>query len=119
VSEDVRGQQSHGEVLDVTGRDFDEQVLRSPVPVLVDFWAEWCGPCRQLAPVIKQLASEYQGKLRVAKVDADANPDLAAKFQIRALPTLLLVKGGAVRGSLVGSQPKATLARHIDSVLAS
>jgi thioredoxin 1 len=107
------------EVLDVTQANFDEKVLQSPIPVLVDFWAEWCGPCRQLAPVIKQLASEYQGKLRVAKVDADANPELAAKFQVRALPTLLFIKAGAVAGSLVGNQPKATLARHIDTVLAA
>ena len=106
------------DILDVTQNDFEAQVLGSDAPVLVDFWAEWCAPCRQLSPVIKQLAEEYGPKLRVAKIDADANPALAAQYNVRALPTVLFIKDGAVRDSLVGNQPKATLADRIDALLA-
>ena len=106
------------EILDVTEATFDEQVIQAQHPVVVDFWAEWCAPCRQLAPTLKELAAEYDGKILVAKVDADANPTLAAKYNVRALPTLLFVKNGEVKESLVGNQPKATLAEKIDSVVA-
>jgi thioredoxin 1 len=104
-------------ILDVTDGTFDEEVLRSEQPVLIDFWAEWCAPCRQLAPIIKQLAEEYGDRLRVAKVDADANTEIAAKLQIRALPTLLFIKGGEVKASLVGNQPKAKIQEQIEAVL--
>ena len=93
-------------ILDVTDDTFEASVLKSDLPVLVDFWAEWCAPCRQLAPTIKELAEEYGEKLRVVKVDVDANPRTAAKMQVRAMPTLLVIKGGAVVGQLVGRQAK-------------
>ena len=93
-------------ILDVTDATFEASVLKSDVPVLVDFWAEWCAPCRQLAPTVKELAEEYGDKLRVVKVDVDANPGTAAKMHVRAMPTLLVIKGGAVVGQLVGRQPK-------------
>ncbi len=106
------------EILDVTDASFEEDVVKSELPVLVDFWAEWCAPCRRLSPVVAQLAAEYDGKLRVAKVDVDANPEIAAKLSIRAMPTLLFFKGGEVKGSLVGPAPeKSAIAPQIDELL--
>jgi thioredoxin 1 len=93
-------------ILDVTDATFEKEVLKSQLPVLIDFWAEWCAPCRQLAPTIKELAEEYGDSLRVVKVDVDANPRVAAQMQVRAMPTLLVVKNGSVVGQLVGRQPK-------------
>jgi thioredoxin 1 len=93
-------------ILDVTDATFEADVLKSDVPVLVDFWAEWCAPCRRLAPKVKELAEEFGEKLRVVKLDVDANPRVAAQMQVRAMPTLLLIKNGAVVGQLVGDQPK-------------
>lgn len=105
-------------ILDVTDANFAEQVLKSQVPVLIDFWAEWCAPCRQLAPVIKELAEEYGDRLLVAKVDVDANPATASNLQIRAMPTLIFMKGGVVNSSIVGRQAKEKIAEQIESMLA-
>ncbi len=106
------------EILDVTDASFEEDVVKSDLPVLVDFWAEWCAPCHRLSPVIAQLAAEYDGKLRVAKVDVDANPEIAAKLSVRAMPTLLFFKGGEVKGSLVGPPAeKSAIAPQIDELL--
>ena len=105
-------------VLDVTDADFEEQVLKSETPVLVDFWAEWCGPCRTLAPIVKELADDFGDRLRVVKIDADASPDVPAQYSIRALPTLLFFKGGNVVDSLVGAVPKQQIQSKLEQILA-
>jgi thioredoxin 1 len=90
----------------VTGANFQKEVLESPLPVLLDFWAEWCNPCKMIAPSIEQLAEAYKGKLVVGKVDVDAEGDLAAKFNIISIPTLMVFKGGEVAAQKVGAFPK-------------
>jgi thioredoxin 1 len=92
--------------LDVTEAQWDSEVLSSPTPVLVDFWAEWCGPCKMVSPIVDQIAEEYDGKLRVVKVNADANADLLTQYGVMGIPTLLLLKGGEVAERIVGYQPK-------------
>jgi thioredoxin 1 len=104
-------------ILEVTDATFEQEVLKSDRPVLIDFWAEWCAPCRQLAPTIKELAEEYGERLRVVKIDVDANPKTASQMQVRAMPTLLVVKNGAVVGQLVGRQPKDKLKQLINPAL--
>ena len=104
-------------VLDVTSETFQREVLESSEPVLVDFWATWCPPCRRLSPKVEELAEEYRGRLKVAKIDSDSNQDLAAKYQIQALPTLLFFKKGQVLGQLVGDHQKAKIAEQIDTLL--
>ena len=95
-------------ILEVTDKDFQALVLDSNEPVLVDFWAEWCGPCRQLAPTIDALAEEFQGKAKVAKIDVDANGDTAARYGIRSIPSVLVFKGGQLVEQLIGRQSKDT-----------
>lgn len=102
----------------VTDATFSTQVERSPLPVLVDAWAPWCGPCRMIAPVIDQLAEELAGRLRVAKLNVDDNPATAARFDLRSIPTLLLIKGGREVDRIVGVVPKAEIARRLDRIVA-
>ncbi len=100
------------------GQDnWQTEVLKSPVPVLVDFWAEWCGPCRAIAPTLEELSDELAGKLKVAKVNVDENPQLAGDLGIRSIPTLLIVKGGVVQQQMIGNMPKATLKSKLDPFL--
>jgi thioredoxin 1 len=100
-------------VTEVNDADFEKQVLQSDTPVLVDFWAAWCGPCRALAPVVDQVASEYQGKLKVMKMDVDKNNATPGRYGIRGIPALLIFKGGKVAEQIVGFVPK----EHIDQTL--
>ncbi len=104
-------------ILKVTDATFDEEVLKSPVPVLVDYWAEWCGPCKMIAPMLEDLAGTYAGRLRIAKLNIDENEVTATKFGIRSIPTLILFKGGNVEATKVGGGPKGQLAAFIDSHL--
>jgi thioredoxin 1 len=101
----------------VSDATFDKEVLQSPTPVLVDYWAEWCGPCKMIAPVLEDLAKVYAGKLTIAKLDIDANPSITSKFGIRGIPTLILFKGGKPHAQKVGALSKSQLAAFVDSNL--
>jgi thioredoxin 1 len=104
-------------VAEVTEATFDTVVLQSPLPVLVDFWAEWCGPCKWLSPVVEEIAAEQAGKLVVVKVDADANPGLSRRYSALSLPSLLLFEGGAERTRIVGAMPKRRLLAELGRFL--
>ncbi len=103
--------------IDVTDENFEEVVLNSDKPVLVDFWAEWCGPCRMVSPIVKELAEEYGDKAVIAKMDVDSNPNTSVKFGIRNIPTILFFKGGEVVDKQVGAVPKTILASKIDAII--
>ena len=104
-------------IVNVTDTSFDDEVLNSEVPVLVDFWAEWCGPCKMIAPVLSEIADEYAGKIKVCKVDVDANPDVPPKFGIRGIPTLILFKGGNAEATKVGALSKSQLKEFVESAI--
>ena len=100
--------------IEVTDANFDQEVLKADKPVLVDFWAVWCGPCKMIAPVVEEIAKEYDGKLKVGKMDVDNNPDVSLKLGIRSIPTLMVFKGGKIVEQIIGAVPK----RHLlDKVL--
>ena len=101
-------------IVEVTDANFDQDVLKSDTPVLVDFWATWCGPCRALAPIVDELAKDYQGKLKVGKMDVDSNSATPMRYKVTGIPTLLVFKGGQVVEQLVGYKPKETIAQALD-----
>jgi thioredoxin 2 len=106
-----------GKPVAVTDATFAAEVERSPVPVLLDLWAPWCGPCRMIAPTLEELAKEMAGRVRVAKLNVDENPSTATRFQVRSIPTLLVLKGGKEMERIVGVQPKAEIERRLQRVM--
>ena len=105
-------------IITATEANFNDEVLRSSTPVLVDFWAEWCGPCKMLTPVLEELATEYDGKVRIAKVNIDDHQNLAAQYRITAIPTLLVFKNGQVTEQMVGAKSKRDLKASLDKAAA-
>jgi len=105
------------EVREVTDVTWDSDVLKSDLPVLVDFWAPWCGPCRMVAPIVQELSEEYAGKVNFMKMNTDENPMVPSKFGIRSIPSLLIFKGGELKGTVVGFRPKSDLTKRIDEAL--
>ena len=104
-----------GATVEITDANFAQEVEQSDVPVLLDFWAVWCGPCKMIAPIVDELAGEYQGKAKIGKVDVDNNPGIAGKFGIRSIPTLLLFKGGQKVDEIVGAVPKNHIKEKLDA----
>jgi thioredoxin 1 len=104
-------------VVQLTDATFEEDVLQSTMPVLIDFWAVWCGPCRMVAPVVEELADDYAGKIKVGKLDVDNNPKSAMNYGVRSIPTLLLFKNGEVVDSVIGAVPKQNLVKMLDKHL--
>lgn len=103
--------------IEVTDASFDSDVSNASGPVLVDFWAEWCGPCKMIAPHLEEIAHEYEGKLTIAKLNIDENPGTPSKFGVRGIPTLMLFKGGEVAATKIGALPKGQLRDWVDSVI--
>ncbi len=104
-------------ILEVTDQNFDQEVLKSDQPVIIDFWAAWCGPCKALAPVVDEIAKQYQGKVKVGKMDVDKNQATPMRYGVRGIPTLLVFKGGQVREQIVGFVPKETIEKALDKSL--
>ena len=102
---------------EVNDADFETQVLKSDLPVIVDFWAEWCGPCKMIAPVMEELSGEYSGKVKFAKLNVDFNPRTSAKYGVRSIPTLLIFKGGSPVGQVVGAVPKQMLKQKLEMAI--
>jgi thioredoxin 1 len=104
-------------IASVTDATFADEVIGSDLPVLVDFWAEWCGPCHRIAPVLDELATEYQGRVRIVKLNADENPETAKKYNVLSLPTLSMFRGGEVVSQVIGAQPRSKLRAQLDEVV--
>jgi thioredoxin 1 len=113
----VEGLMAGNGILEVTDSNFDQDVLKSETPVLVDFWAVWCGPCRAIAPIVEELAKDYQGRVKVGKMDVDHNSATPMRYGVRGIPTLLVFKGGQVKEQIVGYVPKETIQKAIDKHL--
>ena len=104
-------------VNEFTDANFENDVTNSEIPVLVDFWATWCGPCKAIAPIIEEIAEDYKGKVKVGKVDVDQNQNSAMKFGVRSIPTLLILKNGEVVNQIVGSVPKSEISEKLDTII--
>ena len=105
------------DILQVTDETFDEEIVNSDIPAMVDFWAAWCGPCKMVGPVVEELAKEYEGKIKVAKMDVDQNRQTPARFGIRNIPTLIFFKGGEVAQTIIGAQPKSAIEEELKKLL--
>ena len=105
------------DVQQINDSSFEADVLKSELPVLIDFWAPWCGPCKQIAPVVDELAKEYAGRLKIVKMNVDENPQTPSKYGVRGIPNLILFKGGQVRDQIIGAVPKAQLVKAINQVV--
>jgi len=105
------------DLMEVTDENFDKEIIDSSLPAMVDFWAEWCGPCKMVGPVVKELAGEYQGRIRIAKMDVDKSRNIPAKFGIRSIPTLILFKEGKVAQTIVGAHPKSYIDEELKKLL--
>ena len=105
-------------VLHVTDASFESEVIKSDKPVMIDFWAPWCGPCKAIAPSIDELATEYDGRMKFVKLNVDDNPATAAKYGVRGIPNLLIIKGGQVKEQIIGAVPKVRLVQAVDSAIA-
>ena len=103
--------------LEVTDDTFSKEVLNSKLPVLVDFWAEWCGPCKMVSPIVEELSNDYNGKVKVTKLDVDSNPQTATNYGIRGIPTLLMFKDGSAVDQIVGAVPKQDIAERLDKII--
>ncbi|MBM2826782.1 MAG: trxA [Dehalococcoidia bacterium] len=105
--------------VEVNESSFDELVLKAESPVLVDFWAPWCGPCRRVAPIVEELAEEYDGKVDFIKLNTDESPSIAVKYNVMSIPTLMVFKGGKPVGQIIGFKPKGELKKHLDAAIQS
>ena len=106
-------------IIELSDNNFDTEVLKSNLPVMVDFWAEWCGPCKMLGPTVEAVANEFAGKVKVGKLNVDENTSSAARYNIRGIPTLLIFKGGQIQEQLVGAQPKSVIEKTLNKYLNS
>ena len=104
-------------VKELTSENFDQEVINSELPVLIDFWAEWCGPCRAIGPIVDELATEYSGKAKIGKLNVDTDNQVAAQYGVRSIPALLIFKDGAVANQIVGAVPKEKITEILDSVI--
>lgn len=105
------------ELTTITDDNFEEEVIKSDKPVLIDFWAVWCGPCRMIAPIVEELATEYDGKVKIGKLDVDSNQQTSIKFGVRSIPTILIFKDGKIKETIIGAVPKKNIVEKLDPLI--